>query len=476
MVIAKNTKVLLCEFPSTPISKIEFNDQIMKLWSSVTVAKKKKGHYPEFVGGKKIDDNNLDSFEFENIGGWALSLLPHIEDLAVCDYLKLSSNNAKEAIVEISDKTDNTGYLILLLSFISAHLLIVKNLILELKKKYHNIIVVVGGRHATAEPLETLWITNADVVVVGEADHLIRSLIKSLIDRQKIRHPSIIYKGDHREPISTFSDFSNREYSWDLFFNETNCLNQYTPQLIFERHCPALCGFCSRLMCRKSFPNIGSKIITWMDEYFERIDNKKGVFLEIEDPAINFEEYFYNGIFEYFSSKNIKWEGMCRVRCETEKKSDDFFSAAKNSGCLSLFIGVESFQQNVLDLLQKKVCSDDIEPFMAKLKDVGIGTALNLIVGLPGQSCEDFQNDVDRTCKLITDGIVDVAGVTFLSLYPGTKFRKNPSAYGITLHDSNYENLELQVQHSTKLLSSELIMELYEWALNKLVYAMQLSN
>ena len=166
------------------------------------------------------------------------------------------------------------------------------------------------------------------------------------------------------------------------------------------------------------------------------------------------------------------WEGMCRIR-HVDPQVRQVLAAAKSSGCLCLFSGVETFQQGVLDKLGKSMDIRGITPWLSALKDSGIGTAINLIVGLPGQTADDVKRDLDEVERLIVSGIVDSCGVTFLVLYPGTRFAEQSERYGIVHHDMALERLEGDVQHSTAELDQESIRRLYQEALARVELALR---
>jgi len=230
-----------------------------------------------------------------------------------------------------------------------------------------------------------------------------------------------------------------------------------------DRFCIANCGFCYKLPTKQLFPAIGSRGGKFLSDYVDRTGNPRA-YLELEDPDLNLEAMDHTGVFTFLRETNLLWEGMCRTRQVTPERRR-ILQNARTSGALCLFVGVESFQQHVLDVLGKKVNASDIAPWLAAIKDAGIGTAMNLIMGLPGQTEDDIRKDIDMTADLIAKDVIDSCGITFLILYPGTRFANNPGGYGIVQHDNCFGRLETEVQHSTRDLTAAQIQSWYLVAL-----------
>jgi radical SAM superfamily enzyme YgiQ (UPF0313 family) len=104
----------------------------------------------------------------------------------------------------------------------------------------------------------------------------------------------------------------------------------------------------------------------------------------------------------------------------------------RESGCFSMAIGLESYHDRILTLVNKGIDVALIEKCIGEIAWSGIALIVYMIVGLPTETEEEAELSFDRVKKHLIDG--DISSVTY-SLY-GVSFNSpmylNPSRYGIT--------------------------------------------
>jgi radical SAM superfamily enzyme YgiQ (UPF0313 family) len=99
----------------------------------------------------------------------------------------------------------------------------------------------------------------------------------------------------------------------------------------------------------------------------------------------------------------------------------------KESGCVTMCLGVESVWQPSLDLINKKIQVDRARQSIKLLKENGIECRIYMILGLPGEP----ENIVEQTWSFIKDADPELVYLSLLTLRPGTEMYNNHKKYGI---------------------------------------------
>ncbi|MCB0280149.1 MAG: radical SAM protein, partial [Calditrichaeota bacterium] len=90
----------------------------------------------------------------------------------------------------------------------------------------------------------------------------------------------------------------------------------------------------------------------------------------------------------------------------------------KRSGCETVWMGVESGSQKILDAMDKETTVEEIIAANQLLKDYGIKSAFFLQYGYPG---EDF-SDIRKTLRLLRQCLPDTIGISVSYPLKGTIF------------------------------------------------------
>lgn len=105
----------------------------------------------------------------------------------------------------------------------------------------------------------------------------------------------------------------------------------------------------------------------------------------------------------------------CDVLCDEE-----IVSGLAGAGCVYVDIGIESFNQGVLDYIKKDLRVESIKKSIALLNKYGIEPKLNILYG----SCPlETEKDLKETLKTVKSFDVDFAQFAVCSPFPGTEFR-----------------------------------------------------
>jgi putative oxygen-independent coproporphyrinogen III oxidase len=103
-----------------------------------------------------------------------------------------------------------------------------------------------------------------------------------------------------------------------------------------------------------------------------------------------------------------------------ESTTAEFLEELHGSGVNRLSMGVQSFDENVLAVLDRSHSKDHVAPLVKVAKELGFEVSVDLIYGAPGESLESWRQSVLRAIELGTDHISAYS----LIVEPGTKLER----------------------------------------------------
>jgi len=128
----------------------------------------------------------------------------------------------------------------------------------------------------------------------------------------------------------------------------------------------------------------------------------------------------------FFRQHKITWEGM--FEC---KGINDFVAEAlAESGCTDVFLGVESFDEKFLRLLDKNITSANAQQAIRSLAKFGINVSIGFIIaGHPIQTKSQFDYDMEQLQSLMPH--LHSVSVNLLCIPAGTPLWKKCNDVGI---------------------------------------------
>lgn len=280
----------------------------------------------------------------------------------------------------------------------------------------HAIPTIVGGPHVSAVPEEFLnQAKNVDIAVLGEGEYSMRDIVEAYEGKRKIAEiQGIVYRKNEeviRTPPRPFlKNLDELPYPAYHLVNMEQYLNpekiEYRSfkdrsiSMITSRGCPFNCSFCAvHLHMGKAFR---AHSVDYVVNHIEHVVNEykvKTIFFE--DDNMTFDINRFDAICDGILNRKIKfkWETPNGIRADY--LTLELLKKMKKSGCQSVFFGVESGDQHVLDDIISK--SLDLKAVMnvAKMcKDIRLNTAAFYIIGFPGEEKEDMMKTVDFALKL----------------------------------------------------------------------------
>ncbi len=256
-----------------------------------------------------------------------------------------------------------------------------------------------GGWHPTLYPRETLELESVDFIVIGEGETSFPELVEVFLKKKdpteydlvKIR--GIGFKTENGEieitpprralrhldelPFPAYDLVSTRKYSNLLACTDLSVV------IMTSRGCPRRCVFCDMRKTPYRFrspSNIMEEILFWV---------KKGV-----------KEFFIQD--DNFTISRRRTIEFCKLLIEADLGivykissrvdylDDEIMGYLKKSGCYSIYFGVESGSQRVLDSLQKGITVDQIREVFNIARKHGIDRCAYIMIGCPLEDEEDM--------------------------------------------------------------------------------------
>ncbi len=295
----------------------------------------------------------------------------------------------------------------------------VQGIVRDLREKYPDSKHVVGGPHPSIFPYST---KGFDAVVIGRGEESIKRIVQDFpnLDLQY----SLEVKDSYPFPKRHFLP-EEKIVQESLF--KTDDIRSTTAQFSFG--CIFDCSFCANYnrkdgMRRNDLEQISDEINYLKEEY-----GIEGLSLQ-DEIAIPLHPKEAVEFLEMMKTKDIKWRGQIRAM-----RDPYILGLAKESGLVELSFGLESVNENVLKLANKRINIGDVVKTLEACKNLDIKTRIYLLNGLPGEG-EDI---VDETKLWIVKNKPDLVLLSSFQPYPGSPIEQNPERYGIDWISKDYD-------------------------------------
>jgi radical SAM superfamily enzyme YgiQ (UPF0313 family) len=149
----------------------------------------------------------------------------------------------------------------------------------------------------------------------------------------------------------------------------------------------------------------------------------------------------------------------------------ELMRAAGESGCLGMFVGFESLNQDTLAAMGK--VTNRAQSFMADaqtFRDNGIGILGSFVLGNDGDTPEIFP----KLLRFCEDARLEAAIFPLLTPYPGTAVRRRLEAEGRII-SSNWSDYDMEhINFQPRGMTIQQLQEGYDW-LNRSFYSFHVS-
>ena len=254
-------------------------------------------------------------------------------------------------------------------------------------------ISIAGGPHPSICPKEVVETTDFDYIFVGEAEETLPNIIENLNDQDRI----II--GEHPDLDSL--PFEDRSiWNIDVILKTRHPIfKQPILNVLGGRGCLFNCSFCQpgeRYIFGPFRTRSVDSLITEIEELVRKYNYRE---LIIDDDCFTQKiDYVMEFCDKY---EKIKRSFICQSRADTICKHPDVFKRMKEVGLRMLFIGFESGNQRILNLLRKGTKVEQNYRAAEICHELGIEIFANYMLGIPTETKEEAMDTIKmiRTIK-----------------------------------------------------------------------------
>jgi len=314
------------------------------------------------------------------------------------------------------------------------------------KKTLPRSIVIMGGPHASLAAYDTLLnVPSVDTIVRGEGEYTLLETCKVLEDNEDLksvngisyREDGEIIHNDHRSliknldtlPFPAYHLLPIEKYNFKLDVPDVGKLPALN--VITSRGCPIGCAFCatSKMLGKKWRARSPSNVLDEL-EYLIKTYGIKAIWFYDDTFTMNKKRVME--ICDGIIGKGLNIKFTCSIRVDTVDK--ELLRKMKEAGCYSIFYGVESGSQRILDeIIEKRISIEQIKKVSNWLNELGILNNPSYIASLPDETNEEL----NKTINLMHE-LGGKASFSFLKIYPGTRVEEIAKEKGVLPEDFSW--------------------------------------
>lgn len=208
--------------------------------------------------------------------------------------------------------------------------------------------------------------------------------------------------------------------------------NKYTPYLvipyIFNYNCPYNCSFCTESNPEAPRPVIGAVQQTITEIKLLKEKYKSPYFYFINN-AINLSKKYVRDFCQALIDQNIDiyWSDCARF----DNTDREILELMYRAGCRKVVFGMESGCADMVKLVNKKIDLSYAEQVLEWCREIGIWAELEIIIGMPGETQEYFEESFQYVKKNINN--ISFYTTNHYIPMPGSIMYRYPERYQIVI-------------------------------------------
>jgi len=269
----------------------------------------------------------------------------------------------------------------------------------DLARERTDATVMLGGVHATLRPEEAA--EHADVAVVGEGELTFQELLEHLAAGEPIDEVAgIAYRRDGRfvlNPRRPFIDDLDQIPfpAWDLlpflerYNSPMHIVGGQRMPVVGSRGCPFNCTFCSSPMVwrRKVRWRTPGNVVAEMLEIRDRLGIDK---IHFWDDNLMLNRAYAEGLAQGLVDAEARMEWVGLTRASHIVKHRDLLPLMRESGCIGIEIGLESFSDQAAAMVDKGEATSEMTEASEAMRSADIVPLYTHMVFNPGETISSY--------------------------------------------------------------------------------------
>jgi len=306
--------------------------------------------------------------------------------------------------------------------------------------------IAMGGPHVSFE-IEGSFrdLPALDFIGIGEGEHTLRELARALEGRMDLRDVRGLAFRDRSTGRIERTPPRPLEDDLDELPPPARELVPLARYLAFDSHasvvtsrgCPYECIFCSA-------PAWTGRKVRYRDpsrcvDEIEALAALGFTEITIEDDLFTLYRKHFLAVCGELERRGtgVRWNAFSRV----DTINQEIVDTMARAGCQAICFGVESGDQEMLDLVKKNSSLAKVRDAMRMTQAAGISALASFIIGLPGETEATLRKTVEFANSL-RDEFGSLYGFHVLAPFPGTEVRDRAEHYGLEILSSDWEKYD----------------------------------
>ena len=338
--------------------------------------------------------------------------------------------------------------------------------IIKIAKEVHpNCLTLLGGPHVTFWNEKALQeCPQLDIVVRREGEYTLLEIAQKLQAGQSIQDVigTTTRKGNEfrvnpdRPYIENLDELPfPARHLWDL---EAIRKAEDMFYLTTTRGCVYWCEFCAavRMFGRRYRMRSVKNVVDELEYLHKTFGGKYYTFC---DDAFTVDQARTEELCNEIKKRNLQIQWNCGTRVDMVTK--ELLQKMKDTGCVSVWFGVESGAQKVLDNMHKGISTEQTIRTVGWVRELGLRPTPNVLLGFPGETKETAWKTIKFAEKISPD---EIAYYNIATPYPGTPMYDNVIKNG-WLRVTNFDDYDATTPiFETPTMSLKDLEELYQKA------------
>jgi anaerobic magnesium-protoporphyrin IX monomethyl ester cyclase len=278
-------------------------------------------------------------------------------------------------------------------------------------------LTVLGGPHLSIYPKETLSYPYVDYGINGEGESVMLKLVDALEQKAPIDSiEGLIYKKDNQIHVNRAAIVDDLDalpfpaYHLLPMRKYDSIIGKYpVSTMISTRGCPYQCHFCFKQPSDAKFRFRSAKNVVDEMEYLVREFGVREIMFY--DDVMTFRRSYVADICEEILARklSVAWETPTRI----DKVDKALLGLMCKAGCIRLRYGIESGDEQILKLMNKKIDLRQAKEVFRMTKEAGIETFAYFMVGYAHETQASMKNTINFALELNPDLVMFTVTVAY---------------------------------------------------------------